>query len=437
MLEDVDQRRVARDVREHPQLDLAVVGDQKQIAVAGAEGAPHLAPDLGTDRDVLQVRVVRRKPSGRRHRLVVAGVQATVGRDEVRQCVDVGRLQLGQLAVLQHLGGRVVALPGELFQDVGAGLVLLRLARAAGRRQAHVLEQDDAELLRRQDVEALAGKLEDLIRQLAGLPLEPARHVGKHAGVEFDALLLHRRQHGHQGRLDLFVHLARARRLLPLRSERLEDQGGKHRLLRRVDAEPGVLAQSRGFLTQPRVGRRRRLVEKAVEGNSRQSETPHRGVDEIGHQHRVDQARGNFRPAVPMRTEADDLLQVVPDQFETGVGQPSPQLRRHGFPQARTPEIREEGPACGGGSLAALAGRGPDRSERQPDRFAAAPKDDADRDSGSQSLDSLLEGLDALQDHRRLDLRAAALALEFLEQAPELELAAQFPQRLEVRRLHL
>ena len=137
-----------------------------------------------------------------------------------------------------------------------------------------------------------------------------------------------------------------------------------------------------------------------------------------------------------VRTEADDFLQVVADQLETGVGEPGPQPRRHGFPQAGTPEVREAGPADRRGCFTVAVGPAADRRERQPHGFAAAPEDDTDRDPPALGLCRLLERLDGLQDDGRLDLGAAALGLEFLEQAPELELAAQFRQRLVVRGLH-
>ncbi len=57
-----DQRRILRDVGEDPQLDLAVVGRHQAPARLGDEGAPNRLPQLGADRDVLQVRVRRRQP---------------------------------------------------------------------------------------------------------------------------------------------------------------------------------------------------------------------------------------------------------------------------------------------------------------------------------------------------------------------------------------
>ena len=44
-------------VREHAQLDLRVVGRDQHVARRGHERAPDLAPELGADRNVLQVRI--------------------------------------------------------------------------------------------------------------------------------------------------------------------------------------------------------------------------------------------------------------------------------------------------------------------------------------------------------------------------------------------
>ena len=73
---------VARHVGEDPQLDLRVVGGE-QASVRGArdEGPPDPPPELGPDRDVLEVRIARRQPSGRRDGLVERRVQPAVGGD--------------------------------------------------------------------------------------------------------------------------------------------------------------------------------------------------------------------------------------------------------------------------------------------------------------------------------------------------------------------
>ena len=54
--ERLDQRFFLREVREHAQLDLRVVGRDQHEPGIGDERAPDLAAEIGADRDVLQVR---------------------------------------------------------------------------------------------------------------------------------------------------------------------------------------------------------------------------------------------------------------------------------------------------------------------------------------------------------------------------------------------
>ena len=96
-LERLLEMHVARHVGQDAQLDLAVVGgEQHAVGVAGHERVPDLAAQLGPDGDVLEVRVDRRQPAGRRDGLLEGGVQPLGGRvEQQRQRLDVGRLELG------------------------------------------------------------------------------------------------------------------------------------------------------------------------------------------------------------------------------------------------------------------------------------------------------------------------------------------------------
>ena len=76
LLERVDERLVARQVREHAQLDLRVVGGDQHVPAVGDERAPDLPAELGANRNVLQVGIAAAQPAGRRDRLVEAGVHA-------------------------------------------------------------------------------------------------------------------------------------------------------------------------------------------------------------------------------------------------------------------------------------------------------------------------------------------------------------------------
>ena len=66
--ERVDQRLVARQVREHAQLDLRVVRRDQHVARVGDERAPDFAAELGPDRDVLQVGIAAAQAGPSRQR---------------------------------------------------------------------------------------------------------------------------------------------------------------------------------------------------------------------------------------------------------------------------------------------------------------------------------------------------------------------------------
>ena len=86
------------------------------------------------------------------------------GIDQRRQRVDVGAFQLGELAVLQHLARRSRGSAASSSSTSAAVEIALPLPYFDGRGQIQVLEQNLAQLLRRADVERLAGELVDLAR---------------------------------------------------------------------------------------------------------------------------------------------------------------------------------------------------------------------------------------------------------------------------------
>src|SRR5439155_24712658 len=94
------QLRLARDVREDPQLDLRVIGGNQLPAGPGYECRPDLAPELGADRDRLQAGVRARQTACRGDRLAEGRVQAGVVSDERWQWPGIGGRQLRALAAL-------------------------------------------------------------------------------------------------------------------------------------------------------------------------------------------------------------------------------------------------------------------------------------------------------------------------------------------------
>ena len=182
-LEGGDQVLVAAEVGQDAEFHLRVVrADQDRLlvreeavrrAVVGDERAAHLAPEFGADRDVLQVGVDRAEPPGRRDRLVVGGVDTPRLRvDHRRQRVDVGRLQLAELAEFEdRIDDRVLV--AQLFEDIDIGRITLLGALLA--RQPQLLEEHLRQLLRRVDVERVPGQLVDLALALVQHLGDPAR----------------------------------------------------------------------------------------------------------------------------------------------------------------------------------------------------------------------------------------------------------------------
>ena len=101
--ESVDEQLVFGEVREQAQLDLRVVGGEQNTALFGDEGGANLAAKFGANGNVLQVRISRREAAGGGIRLIESRVEASgIFAAKHRQRIDVGRLQLGELAVFEH-----------------------------------------------------------------------------------------------------------------------------------------------------------------------------------------------------------------------------------------------------------------------------------------------------------------------------------------------
>ena len=117
----VHQNRIVRHVREQPQFDLRIVRNNQLPAFARHEGGANLASQLRADRNVLQIGIRRRQPTGGRAGLIEGGVQAAGRRvDQRGQRVDIGALQFGELAIFEHLAGDLV-LGGQAFQHIRGG----------------------------------------------------------------------------------------------------------------------------------------------------------------------------------------------------------------------------------------------------------------------------------------------------------------------------
>ena len=183
------------DLGQQPQLDLRIVRRHQLVAGRRDEGAADLAAVLGAHRDVLQVRLVRRQPSGGGRRQRVGRVHAMGLRIDVgRQRVGIGRFQLRDLAPFQNLLREIVALLGEIVEHLRRGRPRAGLGLGAA-GQAHLAEEDVADLLGAADIDRLARDLLDFGLDPRGGLREIARQPRQHLAVDRDAAAFHPRQH--------------------------------------------------------------------------------------------------------------------------------------------------------------------------------------------------------------------------------------------------
>src|SRR5260370_41275677 len=122
-------------MRHDAQLDLRVIRGQQYLSLLRDEGGANLPPQLGADRNVLQVGIARTEPPRGRAGLRKAGVQSPGSRmDQSRKRVHIRRLELGDFPVLDDLRGKR-ALRGQFLENVsGGGAPFCLSATRAGRR---------------------------------------------------------------------------------------------------------------------------------------------------------------------------------------------------------------------------------------------------------------------------------------------------------------
>ena len=142
---------------EQAELDLRVIGREQDVARLGDEGGADAASKFGADGNILEIRIGGRKTAGGGSSLAEGSVQASGGGiDERGQRVDVGGLQLGELAVVEdHAGDGMLF--GEIFQHVDSSGNCASLPVFEGFGEIQLIEENVAELARRGDVEFGAG----------------------------------------------------------------------------------------------------------------------------------------------------------------------------------------------------------------------------------------------------------------------------------------
>src|SRR5205814_5811760 len=99
----VAQNGMTRDVRQDSKLDLTVVGAEQLPTDAGDERFADLRPDARADGDVLQIRVDGGEATRRGDCLIERGVQPPIFAERGGKRVEISRLELHQLPMLEHL----------------------------------------------------------------------------------------------------------------------------------------------------------------------------------------------------------------------------------------------------------------------------------------------------------------------------------------------
>ena len=129
------------------------------MAVRGDKALAYLAAYLGTNRNVLQVRIAGRQPPGAGDSLVERGVYLPSHRiDKGRQSVGIGGFELGHFAPLNDFPRNLVALGSEVFEHFRAGRVTRFSLLPTG--QFQFVEQNFLKLLGRADRKRLSGNFE-------------------------------------------------------------------------------------------------------------------------------------------------------------------------------------------------------------------------------------------------------------------------------------
>ena len=103
-------------MRHDAQFNLRIVRGHNAVAVTGNKCLTDTAAFIGSDRNILQVRVTGRKTAGRGHCLVIRGMHTAGFRiHHQRQFIGIGGFQFGQAAVFEDHSRQFMVIR-QLFQ---------------------------------------------------------------------------------------------------------------------------------------------------------------------------------------------------------------------------------------------------------------------------------------------------------------------------------
>ena len=134
---------------------------------------------------------------------------ARFGVDQFRQRVHIRAFQLGKLPVIEYLLHHRV-LRCQPFQNIGRRRDRFAFPITERSRQAHLLEQHFAELLRRRDVELALRQCVNFAGQPRDFRFEQSRQPRKLRRIHPDTGMFHARQHAGQRQFDVLIQPAQS-----------------------------------------------------------------------------------------------------------------------------------------------------------------------------------------------------------------------------------
>jgi len=169
-----------------PHFDLAVVGGHQRLKTrTDDEPLADLSAGIGADRDVLEIRLGGRQPSGRRDGLVEGGVHPSVVRDGLQQSVHSDLEPRGIPMGQKMFQERVPRLLEHCEQCIGIGRVPGLGLLGLGHFES--VEQHDLQLLGRAEVDLLTDHLVGRFRGLAHPRSESRLEILEMGRVDGDA----------------------------------------------------------------------------------------------------------------------------------------------------------------------------------------------------------------------------------------------------------
>ena len=182
------QLRNVGDMREDAQFDLAVIGRDDLVSPAAPRRPADLASGFRADRDVLQVRLGRRQPSGGGCCERVGGVHALrLGMHVLLQRVGIGRFQLRELTPFENLLGQRMARPAPVRRAGSRASPIGRTASSWHPGRPILPNRMSPICFGEPSGELLAGHLLDLVFEARKRLGEIARQAAQDLPVDRDA----------------------------------------------------------------------------------------------------------------------------------------------------------------------------------------------------------------------------------------------------------